>query len=146
MDELLALAFGTLLAGGTYLMLARTLLRVAVGLLLLSNAVNIAIFAAGRVLGRAPPLVEPGAQALAAGTANPLPQALILTAIVISFGLTAFSLVLVHAAHRAYGTVDPDALREAEPPGLPAADPAAAAEAEPPSRRPPPTPAEREAA
>lgn len=149
MEALLALAFGALLAGGTYLLLARTLLRVAVGLLLLGNAANLAIFAAGRVLGRAPPVVEPGAAALAEGAANPLPQALVLTAIVISFGLTAFTLVLVHAAHRAYGTVDPDALREAEPPGLPAPDAAAAAAAEPPARRPSPAappPPEREAA
>lgn len=122
MEILLALLFGVLLAAAIYLLLARSLPRVILGLLLLGNAANLAILASGRVLGTAPPLVVPGAQALAAGAANPLPQALVLTAIVISFGLTAFVMVLAWSVWRGDATLDAEALRTAEPPGLPAAD------------------------
>jgi multisubunit Na+/H+ antiporter MnhC subunit len=122
MELLLALLFGVLLAGAVHLLLARSLPRVILGLLLLGNAANIAILASGRVLGTAPPLVASGAQALAAGAANPLPQALVLTAIVISFGLTAYVMVLAWSVWRGEETVDAEALRSAEPLGLPAAD------------------------
>ncbi|MCS6892392.1 MAG: NADH-quinone oxidoreductase subunit K [Rhodovarius sp.] len=131
MEILLALLFGVLLAAAVYLLLARSVLRIIIGLLLLSNAANIAIIGAGRVLGTAPPLVAPGAEALAASASNPLPQALVLTAIVISFGLTAFFLVLAYAIWRSEATLDGEALRLAEPPLLPSTDPALAAQAEP---------------
>ncbi|MCU0888445.1 MAG: NADH-quinone oxidoreductase subunit K [Rubritepida sp.] len=134
MEILLALLFGVLLAAAIYLLLARSLPRIILGLLLLGNAANIAILAAGRVRGTAPPLVTPGAEALAAGAANPLPQALVLTAIVISFGLTAFVIVLAWATWRAEHTLDGEALRRAEPPGLPTPDIRAAADAEPDAR------------
>jgi len=130
MELLLALLFGLLLAAACYLLLARSLPRVIIGLLLLGNAANLSIIAAGRVSGTVPPLVERGAQALAAGASNPLPQALVLTAIVISFGLTAFVMVLAWATWRAEGTLDPEALRRAEPTALPSTDKEAAAEAE----------------
>lgn len=116
METLLALLFGVLLAAACYLLLARSLPRMILGLLLLGNAANIAIIASGRVLGTAPPLVERGAQALAAGASNPLPQALVLTAIVIGFGLAAFALVLVKRAHAEFGTVSAEEMHEAEPP------------------------------
>jgi len=131
MALLLALLFGLLLGSAVYLLLARSLPRIILGLLLLGNAVNIAIMASGRVLGTAPPLVAAGAEALAVGAANPLPQALVLTAIVISFGLTAFVMVLAWAVWRQDGTLDPEALRRAEPPGLPSTDSATAAALEP---------------
>ncbi|WP_135468850.1 NADH-quinone oxidoreductase subunit K [Crenalkalicoccus roseus] len=131
MEALLALLFGVLLGVAVWLMLARSLPRVVLGLLMLGNAANLAILASGRVLGTVPPLIERGASAVAPGAANPLPQALVLTAIVIAFGLMAYILVLTWAAYSAYGTTDAEALREAEPPGLPAPSPEAAAAAEP---------------
>jgi multicomponent Na+:H+ antiporter subunit C len=131
METLLALLFGALLAAACYLLLARSLPRMILGLLLLGNAANLALMAAGRVLGTAPPLVERGATALAAGASNPLPQALVLTAIVISFGLTAFVMVLAWAVWRGEATLDAEALRRAEPAGLPTTDAKAAAAAEP---------------
>jgi len=131
MNLLLPILFGVLLGAAVYLLLARSMPRMILGLLLLGNAANLAIFAGGRILGTAPPLVAAGADALAVGAANPLPQALVLTAIVISLGLMAFALVLAWATHEATGELDAEALREAEPPGLPATDPAAAAAAEP---------------
>jgi multisubunit Na+/H+ antiporter MnhC subunit len=145
MEPLLALLFGVLLAGACFLLLSRSLPRMLLGLLLLGNAANVALLAGGRVGGLAPPLVERGAQVLAVGAANPLPQALILTAIVISFGLFAFALVMAWAAYRAYGIADAEELREAEPPGLPATDPVRAAAAEP-APDAPPTPLLRRAA
>lgn len=137
---MLALLFGALLAGATFLLLSRSLPRMLLGVFLLGNAANIALYAGGRVLGLGPPLVARGETALAAGAGNPLPQALILTAIVISFGLFAFALVMAWAAHRAYGTADAEELREAEPPGLPATDAARAAAAEPAPDAPPAKP------
>ncbi|HEV7458675.1 MAG TPA: NADH-quinone oxidoreductase subunit K [Roseococcus sp.] len=130
MEFLLAVLFGVLLAAALYLLMARSLARAILGVLLLGNAANIAIIASGRVLGSGPPLVASGANALAAGASNPLPQALVLTAIVISFGLTAYVMVLSWAVWRGKGTVDTEALRVAEPRGLPAADAREAAAAE----------------
>lgn len=114
METLYALTFGALTAAALYLLLSRHLLRMVLGLLLLGNAVNLAIFVGGRLSSVVPPLVPEGASTIAT-SANPLPQALILTAIVISFSLVAYTVVLFERAHHALGTVDPDAMREAEP-------------------------------
>jgi len=114
MEALYAVVFGAMLAAAFYLLMSRHLLRMVLGLLLLGNAVNLALFVAGRLSSRVPPLVPEGSVDLAV-SANPLPQALILTAIVISFSLVAFAVVLFERAHRSLGTLDPDAMREAEP-------------------------------
>ena len=95
METVLALLVGVLVAAAVYLMLARNVLRFLFGLVLLSNATNLAIFAAGRLTSAAPPLVPEGLAQPAVSVANALPQALILTAIVIGFGLLAFALALV---------------------------------------------------
>ncbi len=114
MEPVFALAFGVMVAVAAYLLMSRNVLRVVLGLLVLGNATNLSIFLAGRMGSRTPPLVAAGETALVGG-ANPLPQALILTAIVISFSLVAFTTVLFESAHRRLGTVDTDAMREAEP-------------------------------
>ncbi len=115
METLLALTLGCLVAAGVYLMLAGDLLRFLFGLTLISNAVNLAIFASGRIsVGGNPPLVPDGAYKPAADVANALPQALILTAIVIGFGLFAFSLVLTLKAYGVLGTIDIDKMRLSE--------------------------------
>ena len=115
MEPALALAFGVMITVATYLILSRNVLRLLLGLLVLGNAANLAIFLAGRLGSRVPPLVEPGETTLLL-SANPLPQALILTAIVISFSLVAFTAVLFENAYKRLGTLDPDAMREAETP------------------------------
>lgn len=116
METLLALTIGCLVAAGVYLMLARDLLRFLFGLTLISNAVNLAIFAAGRItVGGKPPLVPDGSYTPVGDVANALPQALILTAIVIGFGLFAFSLVLTLKAYGLLGTIDIDRMRLSEP-------------------------------
>ncbi|MBE0593184.1 MAG: NADH-quinone oxidoreductase subunit K [Gemmatimonadales bacterium] len=117
MEALYATAFGGMLAAALYLLMSRHLLRMVLGLLLLGNSVNLAIFISGRLSSPVPPLVPEGEVLLAVG-ANPLPQALILTAIVISFSLVAFTVVLFERAGSALGTADPDAMRDAEPQDL----------------------------
>jgi multicomponent Na+:H+ antiporter subunit C len=120
MSWVLAAAIGATVAAGVYLALARDLLRVVIGVSLIGAAANLSMFAAGRTGTMTPPVVPAGETLLAAGAANPLPQALVLTAIVIGFALTCFSLVLVLAVKQDTGTADSAELRAAEP--LPAAD------------------------
>lgn len=136
MEILLALAIGVLVAAAAYLLLARDLPRALLGFVLLGTAANLSIFAAGRIGTMVPPLVDQGARALAAEAANPLPQALVLTAIVIGFGLAAFTLVLIRSAHDAFGTSSADEMDEAERPDeVPASAAVAPAAAAPPHRR-----------
>lgn len=87
-----AIAVGLLVASGVYLILQRGLLRVILGFMLLSHAVNVLIVAAGGMALRVPPLL--GGDADTDGMADPLPQAFVLTAIVITFGITVYLLAL----------------------------------------------------
>ena len=89
----LALLIGVLYAVGTYLLLQRTLTRVVLGLGLMSHGANLLLLAAGGSAG-AVPFVGRTDGPSGAGTADPLPQAMVLTAIVITFGVTAFLLAL----------------------------------------------------
>ncbi|MEM1360447.1 MAG: Na+/H+ antiporter subunit C [Pseudomonadota bacterium] len=115
MEPLLAILVGVLIAAAVYLMLDRNLLRFLFGLLLISNGANLIIFAAGRTTAGKPPLVPEGADAPLSTVANALPQALVLTAIVIGFGLFAFALVLALRAYDTLGTLDTTEMRLAEP-------------------------------
>jgi len=108
MELLLALASAVLYAAGIYLMLRRRLVQLIIGLGLLSNGTNLLIFTAGGLTRGRPPVVPDGAQSLVEPYADPVPQALVLTAIVIGFGLLAFSLVLAHRVHATVGTDDVD--------------------------------------
>lgn len=111
----LASAVGATVAAGVYLALSRSLLRCVIGLSLLGTAANLIVFASGRVGSSTPPVILPGAAVLE-DAGNPLPQALVLTAIVIGFSLTCFSLLLVLALKQQTGLSDSHALRLAEPP------------------------------
>ena len=88
----LAVLAGVLYAVGTYLLLQRTLTRIIVGLVLLGHGANLLLLVAGGPGGTAPI----GAPPFPAGVSDPLPQALALTAIVITFGVTAFLLALAY--------------------------------------------------
>ncbi|MEO1551111.1 MAG: Na+/H+ antiporter subunit C [Pseudomonadota bacterium] len=116
MEALLAITIGVLTATAIYLMLARNVLRFIFGLILISNAANLTIFVSGRLTDGAPPLIPQGADAPIGEVANALPQALVLTAIVIGFGLFAFALVLMFRAYSTLGTLYSDEMRVAEPP------------------------------
>jgi multicomponent Na+:H+ antiporter subunit C len=104
----LTVLVAALVAGGLYLVLQRNLLRFVFGLLLLSGGVNVLIFTAGRLTRGSPPIIPAGAVTPGPDAANALPQAVILTAIVIGFGLTVFALVLLLRAYERLGTVHTD--------------------------------------
>jgi multicomponent Na+:H+ antiporter subunit C len=114
MALLLAITVGALYACGVYLLLRRSLVKLVIGLVLLGHAANLLIMAAAGITHGRPPLVADGAVALFPPYADPLPQALVLTAIVIGFGLQAFALVLLKRAHQAVGTDDLDAMRSTD--------------------------------
>ena len=103
MELVLALALGVLAASGVWLMLRPRTFQVIMGLSLLSYAVNIFIFAMGRLKSGAPPVLVDGVSE-PARYADPTPQALVLTAIVISFALTALFLVVILAARGVTGS------------------------------------------
>jgi len=107
-ELLLALASGVLYAAGIYLILRRRLAQLIIGIGLLSNGTNLLIFTAGGLTRGRPPVVADGAQSIVKPYADPVPQALVLTAIVIGFGLLAFLLVLAHRVHATVGTDDID--------------------------------------
>lgn len=115
MEIVLSLLVGLLVACSVYLMLSRNLIHFLFALVLLSNAAHLLIFAGGRLTRFEPPVVPEDAPAPVVDVANALPQALVLTAIVISFGLLAFTMVLAYRAFQSLGTVDTDAMRVAEP-------------------------------
>jgi len=104
------------ITAGLYLAMSRDLLRIVLGLAILGGGVNLLLFASGRLGSPEPAIVPIGERVLAATAANPLPQALVLTAIVIGFALLCFSLVLVMRLIHDAGTDDVLALRLAEPP------------------------------
>lgn len=108
MEILLALASGVLYTAGIYLMLRRRLAQLIIGLGLLSNGTNLLIVAVGGLTRAHPPVVGQSVEQLVPPYADPVPQALVLTAIVIGFGLLAFLLVLAHRVHAIAGTDDVD--------------------------------------
>lgn len=129
MEILFALLIALLVACGVYLVMERNLIRFVFGFILLGNAVNLIIFMVGGLTPARPPIiknmtqvqgVDAGVDALMGAVssglfANPLPQALILTAIVISFGLLSFTLVLILKTYSELHTLDTHAMRFAEP-------------------------------
>jgi multicomponent K+:H+ antiporter subunit C len=99
MEALVAISIGTITASGIYLMLRLRTFPVVLGMAMLSYAVNVFLFASGRLTVNQPPvLLEPGPYT------DPLPQALVLTAIVIAFGMTAVVVMLALGAFLESGT------------------------------------------
>ena len=108
MEALLAVVAGVLYGTGIYLMLRRRLAQLIIGIGLLSNGSNVLIFTAAGLTRARPPLIAEGAAGFPGPFTDPVPQSLILTAIVIGFGVLAFALVLAHRVHRSAGTDDID--------------------------------------
>ncbi len=100
MAALIAGVIGVLFASGAYLLMQARTFSVILGFTLVSYATNLFLLASGRLSAVRPPIIEPGGT----GYADPLPQALVLTAIVIGFGMTAFLVVLALRARRATGS------------------------------------------
>jgi multicomponent Na+:H+ antiporter subunit C len=115
MAILLAGLVGILYAAGVYMMLRRSLVKVIIGLGLLAHGANLLIFTSGGLKEAVPPIIPPGDEQLDfVAASDPLPQALILTAIVIGFGVTAYALVLFHRAYQAVGADDLDDLKSTD--------------------------------
>jgi multicomponent K+:H+ antiporter subunit C len=108
MELIVSLGIGLLTGAGIYLTLRERTFSVILGLTLLSYAVNLLIFVSGRLMIGAPPLIIGGATR----HTDPLPQALVLTAIVISFGMTAYLVALALRAKGDAGTDHVDAREE----------------------------------
>lgn len=115
METALSLLVGSFFAAGIYLMLSKAIIRILIGVVLFGNAVNLLIFASGRITRLVPPVVAPDMDRLVGIAANPLPQALILTAIVISFSFFSFLLVLALRSYQELGSDDTVRMRVAEP-------------------------------
>lgn len=112
MELLVASAVGVLTMAGIYLCLRGRTFPVVLGLAMLSYAINLFLFAVGRLIVNRPPLYEKGLTEFT----DPLPQALVLTAIVISFGMTALAVVLALRNFLETGTDQVDGVSEADPP------------------------------
>ena len=112
MELAMASAIGILTAAGVYLLLRARSFDVILGLTLLSYATNLLIFAAGGLVVGKPPVLRDGVAADLANYTDPLPQALVLTAIVIAFAMTAVSIVLAMRSRGDNGSDQVDALEE----------------------------------
>lgn len=112
MVVIMALVIGVLFSGAVYLILRRSIVKVIIGLTLLSHGVNLLIFVVGNIRRGAAPILDSEQMVLSdlSRQADPIPQALILTAIVISFGITAFVLALAYRAYQVVGKDDLDAM------------------------------------
>lgn len=114
MEIVLAIVVGALYAGGIYLMVRRSIVKLILGLALLGQAANLLIFTLGGLNHNQPPLIAAGSQQMTGSFADPLPQALILTAIVIGFGVQAFALVLLKRVYQTFGTDDLKKIHDAD--------------------------------
>ncbi len=119
MEFALAILIGVFITTAVFLLLSRSVIRMLLGLALLGNGVNLLIFTAGRLIREVPPIVPEGLKVPAQAIANPLPQALILTAIVIGFAMFTFLLVLAFRAYQSLDADNTDTMRIAEPVGEP---------------------------
>jgi len=115
MDFAIAILVGLFITVGVYFLLSRSIIRMLLGLTVLGNGVNLLIFTGGRLTRELAPIVPPGMEHAQGAVANPLPQALILTAIVIGFAMFSFLLVLALRAYQSLDADNTDNMRVAEP-------------------------------
>lgn len=114
MQLLLAITTGVLYAAGIYMILRRSLVKLIIGLVLLGNGVNLLLFLMGGITRGKPPIIPEDAETINGIYADPVPQALVLTAIVISFGLQSFAIILIKRAYKVLKTDDLDSLNETD--------------------------------
>ena len=107
MTLMLAICVGLLVATGLYLLMQKSMLRIVLGLIMLGHGANLGVFVCGGLTRAAPPLIKAGEETTRPGAADPLPQALVLTAIVISFAVAAFAAVVAVRSQQV-ATDDPD--------------------------------------
>lgn len=114
MGLILSILIGVLYAAGVYLLLRRSIVKMILGIIFMSNATNLVIFVSGGLTKARPAFIEAGNTISASDVADPLPQALILTAIVIGFGVTSFALAMMYRFYKISGTEDLDQVKEDE--------------------------------
>jgi len=110
METVLAFVIGALYAAGLFMMLRRSAVKLIIGISLLGHAANLLIFTIAGLTRAKPPLISSGGTG-GATVADPLPQALILTAIVIGFAVQAFAVVLIQRVVQIVGTDDLDQMK-----------------------------------
>lgn len=113
-QNLLPIGIGILFGCGCYLVMRRNIVRVLLGIMLFSQAANLLIFTAAGLTPNLPPIIPPDALTVEPPYADPLPQALVLTAIVIGFAVLAFAIVLVLRAYDKTGHDDLDTFHHSE--------------------------------
>lgn len=114
MEILLVIIIGLLHAGGLYMLLRRSMFKMIIGLILLGNGANLLIFLLGRLVKGHPPVIEDGMKVFTDIYADPVPQALVLTAIVIGFGLQSFAIILIKRVYNVLHTDDLDELNSTD--------------------------------
>lgn len=114
MNLLLSITVGVLFAASIYMILRRSVVKLIIGLVLLGHGANLLIFLSSGLVRGKPPLVPMGGSRLEGEYSDPLPAALILTAIVISFGIVSFAAVLVKRAYQEVGTDDLDEMKNTD--------------------------------
>ncbi len=113
MEILFVILIGVLYGTGVYMLLRRSMVKLIIGIMLLGNGANLLIFLLGRITKGKPPVIDEVSRIFTDIYADPIPQALILTAIVISFGLQSFAIVLLK---RVYALVNSDDLDDLNTP------------------------------
>lgn len=114
MQIMMAVLVGSLYAAAIYMMMRRSLVKLIIGLALLGHASNLLIFSIGDLVRGAAPIIPAGAETITGAFTDPLPEALVLTAIVIGFGAQAFAIVLIKRVYQQAGTDDVDRLNITE--------------------------------
>lgn len=114
MELILTILIGVLYSAGFYMLLRRSMVKLLIGITLLGNGVNLLIFLLGRITKGKPPVIDDELSFFSDLYADPIPQALILTAIVISFGFQSFAIVLLKRVYALLNTDDLDDLNTPE--------------------------------
>ena len=114
MNIIMAVLIGALYSAGIYMILRRSLVKVILGLIFLGHAANLLIFTIGGLTKGKSAFVSEGLSSISEPFADPLPQALILTAIVIGFGVQAFAIVLFKRVYKTTGSDDIDDLSKTD--------------------------------
>ena len=114
MEMILSILIGVLYTAGVYLLLRRNMDKMILGIIFLSNATNLLIFISAGLTQGKPDFIAKEGEKTATAMADPLPQALVLTAIVIGFGIVAFTLTLKYKHHKQTGTYDLDQVKQTD--------------------------------
>ncbi|MFP4047887.1 MAG: NADH-quinone oxidoreductase subunit K [Bacteroidales bacterium] len=114
MEVILAIVTGVLYTAGVYLLLRRSLMKLILGIIFFSNATNLLIFLSAGLTSGEPPFLKEGEIVLTDQFADPIPQAIIITSLVIAFGIIVFTLVLKYKYYKKTGTYDTDQVKQTE--------------------------------